>query len=321
MLCAIGSMRMRDKVIPTNLRLQSVLFNTDIESLKRAYLCAVNGVAYAMRTGTLTSAEFAYGDCSPIAILSQDIVNAWVEEARHIAHVPISYTFFNQNKGSAAGHNALMDLVKDRTQQPGGNCLLTIMNPDVKMTGDTIYALILTLRRDRIGLVEARQLPIEHPKHYDEQTGLTPWASTATAMTTTDIFWGVGGFDAATFFLYCDDVDFSWMVRESGYEVAFQPAAVVYHDKRLNLDGSWPTGPAEQYFSAEAALLLTYKWSRSDLSKNYLEYFKVSGDPNLNKAAAEFEKRRSEGRLPMPRDAEHKIGVFTAEHGYGQNRF
>ena len=305
---------------PTFLRLQSVLFNTDVESLKRAYLCAVNAVAYAMRTGTITGAEFAYGDCSPVPILSQEIVNSWVEEARIKAHVPITYTFFDQNKGSAAGHNALMGLVKERTLAAGGNCLLTIMNPDVKMAGDTIYALALTKNRWRVGFVEARQLPIEHPKAYDEASGKTAWASTATAMTTTDIFWEVGGFDSDTFFLYCDDVDFSWLIREKGYEVIFQPAAVVYHDKRLNPDGSWPAGQAEKYFSAEAALLLTYKWSRHDKTETYLQYFKESSEEHLQKAAAAFEARRAEGRLPEQRDPGHKVGVFSAV-GYGPNRF
>lgn len=306
--------------IPTFLRLQSVLFNTDVESLKRAYLCAVNSVAYAMRTGVITGAEFAYGDCSPVAILSQEIVNSWVEEARAVAHVPITYTFFDENKGSAAGHNALMALVEERTRAAGGNCLLTIMNPDVKMAGDTLYSLALTKRRVRAGFVEARQLPIEHPKAYDEVSGRTAWASTATAMTTTDIFWSVGGFDAATFFLYCDDVDFSWLIREKGYDVIFQPAAVVYHDKRLNPDGSWPAGQAEKYYSAEAALLLTYKWSRHDKTETYLQYFKESSEEHLQKAAAAFETRRAEGRLPEQRDPAHKVGVFSAV-GYGPNRF
>lgn len=311
---------MNIKASPTELRLQSVLFNTDTESLKRAYLCAVNSVAFAKRTGVISNAEFAYGDCSPVAILSQDIVNGWVEEARSVAHVPITYTFFNENKGSAAGHNALMALVKDRTQAEGGNCLLTIMNPDVKMTGETLYSLTLTKNRGNVGFVEARQLPIEHPKAYDETSGKTAWASTATAMTTSDIFWEVGGFDAETFFLYCDDVDFSWLIREKGYDVVFQPAAVVYHDKRLNPDGSWPAGQAERYYSAEAALLLTYKWSRADLTESYLQYFKGCSDAHMLRAAETFEERRTTGKLPAQRDSWHKVGVFS-KAGYGPNRF
>jgi GT2 family glycosyltransferase len=311
---------MKAELPPTFLRLQSVLFNTDVESLKRAYLCAVNAVAYAVRTGIVTNAEFAYGDCSPVPILSQDIVDSWVEEARVSTYVPIKYTFFDSNKGSAAGHNALMEQVRERTQGPDGNSLLIIMNPDVKMAGDTIYCLGLTRNRWRVGFVEARQLPIEHPKSYDEISGKTAWASTAAAMTTTDIFWEVGGFDAATFFLYCDDVDFSWLIREKGYDVIFQPAAIVYHDKRLNADGSWPAGQAERYYSAEAALLLSYKWSRHDKTESWLQYFRESGDDFLVKAADAFEKRRAAGKLPIQRDPSHSVGVFSSG-GYGPNRF
>lgn len=301
------------------LRLQSILYNTDTDSLKRAYQCVVWAVACAKKTGFLCEVEFAYGDCSPTALLDQDVVDSWVQDNQSVAFVPIHYTFFDANKGSAAGHNALMQLVESETKGKE-NRFLIIMNPDIKMAGDTIIHLVKTLFRPNVGLVEGRQLPFELPKAYDERSGYTSWGSTATAITTTDIFWQVGGFDAETFFLYCDDVDFSWMVREQGYKIVFQPAATVYHDKRLVLDGNWPTNPNEVYYSAEASLLLSYKWSRPDLTEKYLRNFKSSDHEYLKKAASAFEAREKAGRLPSPRDHKHEIGTFIGSN-YSKSRF
>src|SRR5690606_12759794 len=122
------------------------------------------------------------------------------------------------------------------------------------------------LRRPGVGLVEAKQIPIEHPKDFDPETGETSWASTACAMGPLEVFREIDGFDADSFFLYGDDVDFSWRVRLAGYKVIHQSSAFVFHDKRLSHEGRWMSSPAEQYYSAEATLLLTYKWSRSDLT-------------------------------------------------------
>lgn len=307
-------------VLPSFLRLQSILYNTNLASLRRSYACLTHALAYAQGLGLLAGAEIAYGDCSPKPLLTPDDISKWQQEELSAPHLPIEYTFFGENKGSAGGHNYLMDCVRERTQSVSGNCLLIIMNPDVKMIGDTISNLFLTLQRPSVGLVEARQLPIEHPKAYDEATGKTLWASTATAMTTTDIFWEVGGFDAETFFLYCDDVDFSWKIREKGYDIVFQPAAAVFHDKRLNRDGSWPATEAERYYSAEAALFLSHKWSRHDKTREFLEYFDSSPDELHKRAAEKYRQKQREGKLPEPRDHDHLVGVFS-EAGYGPNRF
>ena len=306
--------------LPRFLRLQSILYNTDVQSLRKSFACITNAIAFAKQHEHLIGAEVAYGDCSPAPLFTQEALKQWQSEEASASDVRIEYTFFGENKGSAGGHNFLMDLARKQTQGTHSNSLLVFMNPDVKMMGDTISSLLQTLKRPSVGLVEARQLPIEHPKAYDENTGRTLWASTATAMTTTDIFWEVGGFDAEAFFLYCDDVDFSWKIRERGSDVVFQPSAVIFHDKRLNRDGSWPASEAERYYSAEAALFLSHKWSRNDKTEEYLRYFDTSPDELQKRAAEAYRKRQRDGKLPEPRDSNHRIGVFTGA-GYGPNRF
>ena len=130
----------------------------------------------------------------------------------------------------------------------------------------------------------------------------------------------VDGFDSATFFLYCDDVDFSWRIRLAGYKVIHQPAAVIFHDKRIGEKGNWQAGAAEAYYSAEAGLLLPYKYSRDDLVKKRMLYFKASGEPHLLKAAANFEERSAAGKLPRQIDGDHRVGQFVGNN-YAVHRF
>lgn len=195
-----------------------------------------------------------------------------------------------------------------------------IMNPDVLASPTLFREMVAALGRSGVGLVEARQLPIEHPKDYDPRTGETGWASTACALAPRKLFDDLNGFDADTFFLYCDDVDFSWRVRLAGYRVVHECAAVVFHDKRLSDVGGWISTPAERYYSAEAALLLAYKYSRQDLTDKYLEAFAKSGDEVLQKAHAAFELRRKTGRLPTPIDPDHRVAQFVEGH-YAPHRY
>ncbi|MGO7220484.1 glycosyltransferase family 2 protein [Rhizobium ruizarguesonis] len=302
------------------LRVQSILYRTDVESLRLSYLALAHAARVLKIHGLVGDVHLAYGDCSPSPILSAATIEAWQREVGTDNSLLAEYHFFGANLGSARGHNTLMSKAQGPLARDGAGGFLAIMNPDVKLAGDTLLQLLKTLLRPGVGLVEARQLPMEHPKHYDEQTGETSWASTATAITTSKIYWEVDGFDADTFFLYCDDVDFSWRVRELGYKVVFQPGAVIFHDKRLTLEGGWAASEAEAYYSAEAALLLTHKWSRSDLTNKYLMYFKSGLNPVLAKAAAEFEKRRASNTLPIPRNNAQEFAQFVGLE-YAKHRF
>lgn len=302
------------------LRIQCILYNTSVESIRTTFVCLAQAVEQAIRHGLIKSAEIAYGDCSGEPVLTNQLIASWRNQIENAEYVDFAYTYFGRNLGSARGHNSLMELAGAEHHPAGIHGPLLIMNPDVKLAPDALVHLLKTLQRPQVGLVEARQLPIEHPKAFDTSSGRTSWASTACALTSSEVFWEVGGFDADTFFLYCDDVDFSWMVREAGYDVVYQPAAVVFHDKRLKPDGSWPAGDAEIYYSAEAALLLTHKWSRGDLTEKILGFFEKQADPLHAKARDEFIKRKTENRLPAQRDSGHKIGIFD-HFRYAKHRF
>src|SRR5699024_7578011 len=150
-----------------------------------------------------------------------------------------------------------------------------------------------------------RQTPLEHAKEYDKTTGETEWASTACTIFRTNVYKEINGFDDDTFFLYCDDLDFSWRVRLAGYKIIYVPNAIVFHSKKLSVQGNWEPTSAEIYYSAEAAMLLAYKWSNVERAENLCEMYLNRGGEYEKKAALEYMKRKKEGRLPLVVDREH----------------
>lgn len=295
--------------LPT-IRVQSVLYDLALGNIKNALEYLDNAVRVAHESGACGEVRVAYGDCSPEPRIDPKTLSDFRQRFSNLGS--IDYTYFAANLGSAAGQNRLLE--------NADSDFLMIVNPDVLVSPQLICELIEAVGRPGVGLVEARQLPIEHPKDYDQYTGETSWASTACALGPTDLFHKLKGFDAETFFLYCDDVDFSWRVRLAGYKVVFNCAAIVFHDKRLTDQGGWVAGAAERYYSAEAGLLLPYKYSRPDLTDQCLEHFLKFGDEPQRRAAASFELRRATGRLPIPIDPDHSIAQFI-DGAYAVHRF
>jgi len=75
---------------------------------------------------------------------------------------------------------------------------------------------------------EARQKPFEHPKLYDPVSRETTWCSHACVLLQRTAFEKVGGYDERIF-LYAEDVEFSYRLREAGYELRYVPKSVVWH--------------------------------------------------------------------------------------------
>lgn len=292
------------------LAVQSVLYGNSAEDIERAARALANSVRWARADGLISDWTLQLGDCSPAAVFTDETL-APLREVVEAQGGTLGYTVFGANLGSAAGHNALAPL--SSTQ------LMLILNPDAQVAPDTITALARVVTGD-VGLAESRQVPLEHPKYFEPGTGATSWASTACAMTVREGFDTVGGFDSATFFLYCDDVDYSWQLRLHGYRVVFEPAAAVFHDKRLTITGDWPAGAAEIYYSAEAAILLAHKYSRPDIVKSLVARYTKDGSEAVLKAVAEYRRRKAAGELPTPVDPDHKVAEFVKDN-YAVHRF
>ena len=153
--------------------------------------------------------------------------------------------------GFGAGVNLLFRCVAP--QRP-----FILANPDTTPSPAAVVTLLHTLRRRKAALVEARQWPFAHPKEFVAETLQTPWASAAFVAVDNVAFAEVGGFDEL-FFLYNEDVDLSWRLRMAGWEVLYEPDALVHHDTGLGrMDEN--VYSAEQFYSARNFLALGYKF-------------------------------------------------------------
>jgi len=290
--------------------IQSVLYGNAPDHIERAAEALANSASRAVSAGSIAEWEYRLGDCAPDPTLSDSDI-ARITALVVASGGSLEYTHFGANLGSAAGHNRLAN-------DSGAGALL-ILNPDVRMDPDTVQNLVGALGAD-VGIVEARQLPLDHPKEYERYTGDTSWASTACALTRRSVFEHVGGFDAETFFLYGDDVDYSWRVRLAGYRVVFEPSARAFHDKRLTLSAGWPASKAEQYYSAESALMLAHKYSMSQRVDRLLDEFSTSRVSYLERAAKSFRDKQLSGLLPEPIDPNHSVAQFVGDF-YAVHRF
>lgn len=292
------------------IQFQSVLYHNDMNDIYKAMDSLSNAVRIARKNGQDVQATIYYGDSTPEPLLQPDEVDEI--KNRYKDYVEFKYRFFGFNSGSAKGQSLL-------AQESDADYIL-VTNPDVIVNPRFLIEMMKPFKDKKVGIVEARQTPIEHAKEYDVKTMETDWATGACNIIRREVFAEVGYYDYETFFMYCDDVDLSWRVRLAGYKIIYQPNAPVYHAKRLGSDGQWQPTSAETYYSAEAGLLMAYKWYNDEYLEQTLEYFKISQNEDLMRAAEAFENRRIEGRLPERMDKEHKVARFI-EGNYSKHRY
>jgi len=295
------------------LQIQTVLFNNDFESLERAVKALSRACELAIGAGVISRAILRLGDCSPFQSLDDAKLERLQVAGRRVPLV-VYHWFDGANLGSARGHNELASRTDDDTD------FLWIQNPDVIVSPRLFEQVLAPFHQPGVGQVEAKQLPVEHPKEYDRATGETEWTTTACVMTPLALFRALDGFDADTFFLYCDDVDLAFRIRELGLRLIFQPAASCFHDKRLGEAAEWQPSTAEVIYGAEAALMMAQKWSYPEFLQQTLAIFESSHEPHLRRAADVFMARRSAGTLPIPRDPNHEVARFSG-HFYTKHRF
>ncbi|MFB2584790.1 hypothetical protein [Herbiconiux liukaitaii] len=284
----------------TSITLQSVLFHTPAESLVRALESVDRVSQLGQSSGRHGLVDVSYGDCSPSPVFQDDEIDSL---NKRFSGIKIRYTHFGRNLGHGGAQNQLA--ARTETDR------LVTANPDVLPSHRTLGELTAVLEDKTIGIAEAKQLPLEHPKEYDRASGATSWASGAFSMFRTVEFVDLGGFDHESFFMYGDDVDLSWRYRLRGFQVIFQPAAIAFHDKRLGGSGEWLASETEQYYSAESALMLAYKWSRDDILDRLLENMTDFPDPIIQRAVTAFLKRRDEGALPLRLDEGNTTAEFV----------
>jgi len=255
-----------------------------------------------------------YGDASPAPLFNEDDIEGFTSLCPDGAD--FSYTFFNENTGTARGHNLLA--------QDANTDYLFLMNPDVIAT-PLLFRFLLVPFLDvssDVAQVEARQTPLEHPKYYDLETGETNWASGAGSLIKTCVFNQLKGYDEDSFFLYCDDVDLSARVRLLGKKIIYQPEAVIFHAKRLTSKGHQQPSAAERYYSAEAGLMMPYKWLNMRRFNELMQIFAESDDEYLVRAAETISARMKDKAMPEQVKPGYRIPVFVDGEGiYAPHRF
>ena len=167
------------------------------------------------------------------------------------------------NIGFGAGHNHNLAL----TQTP----FFWVTNVDLEFEHDTLTTLLRTAQQDvaqstaqlspqntNVAAWECRQKPYEHPKDYHPVTGQTTWCSSACVLFKTEAIKAVNGYEPLLF-LYGEDVELSYRLRDHGYSLRYVPNATVWH---FTYEEAAQIKPQQFFGSTLANVLLRCRYGR-----------------------------------------------------------
>ncbi len=297
-------------VPPVSVGIQVVLYDSDPGGIVRLAGAIAATVRHARSAHAVGTVAVRFGDSSRFPCLTSEAEAEIGAALDGVASA--TFTHFGANLGSGGGSNALAAL--------GDDDAIWVLNPDTYPAPTALAELLDALARPGVGAAEGRQLPIEHQKAYDPETGETAWGSGFCLLLCREAFEAVSGFDAHYFPLYCDDVDLSWRLRLAGWGVVHVPRAAVFHDKRIDAGGAVRWSPTEARSSHLARLWLYRRYGRPDLERALLERAAAGGDPALADAAAEFERRVAAGDAPEPIADASRVAQFV-DGQYAVKRF
>ncbi len=126
------------------------------------------------------------------------------------------------NIGFGAGHNANIALC--------ASPYFLVSNVDIAFDADAIAnaVRIAQVDADDVACWEFRQKPYEHPKLYNPVTLETTWSSSACVLFRREAIVAIGGYEAHLF-MYGEDVEISYRLRDRGYRLRYCPKAVCWH--------------------------------------------------------------------------------------------
>jgi GT2 family glycosyltransferase len=294
-----------------SLRVQVVLYLHHPGTAMRVASSLAASVRVAKDCAALGLVELCFGDSSPASFTDAQI--AEIEEyARHAGFDATSYAHFDANLGSAGGSN--------RLAKGASADFLLVLNPDTYASPGLLAELLEAATEPGVGAVDARQIPLEHPKRYDLASGDTSWASGACMLIRRAAFVEVGGFDDTHFFLHCDDVDLSWRLRLAGWRVRHAPTAVVFHDKRIAGHGSIEPSETEVYHSLRGRLLLARRFGTVELEADTIAAVERHGNEAQKLAVADFLRQLDEGAVPERIEGAERVAQFI-DGEYAEHRF
>ncbi len=275
-----------------SVQIQAVLYNNDLRALERSLLSLANAARVSQAKELLGNVTLCWGDASPKPLYDKDsieLLHGRLQDTFGQAPLTIQYQFFNENTGYGKGHNRMFASCESD--------LLLVLNPDIVVPHDFFEAMLAPFSDDAVGLTEARQTPVEHPKKVNLETCEVEWASGACFIMPAPLFCELGGFDDRNFFMYFEDVDLSMRIRQRGKKLIYCANAPVYHSKGFDKrTAQMCHADSELYFSAEASLAFAYKWKQ----KGWLSYLRSvykSGTEHQRRALAAFELRLEKGEI------------------------
>jgi len=126
------------------------------------------------------------------------------------------------NRGFGAGHNCNL-------RRSGADYFL-VTNVDLEFEHDTLTQVVSAAVSSpaEVASWECRQKPYEHAKYYNPLTLETRWCSSACVLLRTAAMRAVAGYDEKLF-MYGEDVDLSYRLRDRGYRLQYCPKAVCWH--------------------------------------------------------------------------------------------
>lgn len=126
------------------------------------------------------------------------------------------------NTGFGAGHNANFKRCNSE--------FVLVTNVDLEFESETLTTLLSQALHDdaQVASWECRQKPFEHPKDYHPVTGDTLWSSSACVLLRMSALQAIHGYEPMLF-LYGEDVELSYRLRDNGYRLRYVPAATVWH--------------------------------------------------------------------------------------------
>lgn len=281
------------------LRIQAVLLDHPRDRVRLSSASIASAARRATEQGLVDRVVVRFGDAGqrPWTTAEWDELLAGLP-----SEVEVTRTRFEDAPGYSEAHN--------RLAENGGEDLLMIVHPEAVLAPDTIAVLVGELGRPVVGIVDAKQIPLEHPKYFDPVTGETSWVSGVCLLLRSPLFDELGRFDADSFHAEGADVDLSWRVRERGLTAVTQNAATAFTDARVDPVTAQVHAASAPSYPARARLLLAHKWSRPDRVSRMLEDWSSNGGDERRAAADEFRRRLAAGTLPAPRDPDHLIGHF-----------
>lgn len=171
-----------------------------------------------------------------------------------------------ENLGFGYGHN--------RNLEQGNAAYFLVTNVDLEFSPDSIRQVIAAAEADAMDVAswEFRQKPFEHPKWYNPVTLETHWSSSACILFRRSALEAVGGYEERMF-MYGEDVELSYRLRDQGFRLKYSPKAVCWH---YSYENAGQLKPLQFFGSTLANFYIRLRYgSLSQILAGFFLYFSL----------------------------------------------